>query len=135
MYSSRGSSSLTTRSANVKEFFVLNDASEGKFLKLIRKRVFKHASLKHNRVELMFEDLHVSIMFPQPELRGRVSVIHKDQRFAVNPILIIGGGHFILDLLGGHDESYNEVSIDVYNCKHPIWVDARSECKCFLDMN
>lgn len=133
MSTSRASSSLTTRS--VKEFFVLNDDSEGRFLKLIRKHVLKHASLKHNRVELVFEDLHVNINFPQPELRGRVSVIRKNQRFAVDPILIIGGGRFILDLLGGHDESYNEVSIDVYNCKHPIWVDARSECKCFLDMN
>mgnify|MGYP000910673650 CR=1 FL=1 len=126
MSTSRASSSLTTRSADIKEFFVLNDASEGRFLKLIRKRTLKYASLKYNRVVLMFEDLNVNIIFPQPELRGRVSVIRKDQRFAVDPILIIGGGRFLLDLLGGHDGSYNEVSIDVYNCKHPIRVEARS---------
>lgn len=126
MCSSKASSSLTTRSANVKEFFVLNDASEGKFLKLIRKRVLKYASLKHNRVVLMFEDMNVNIIFPQPELRGRVSVIRENEEFAVDPILIIGGGRFLLDLLGGHDVSYNEVSIDVYNCKHPIRVEARS---------
>lgn len=126
MFTSRASSSLTTRS--VKEFFVLNDDSEGRFLKLIRNRILKYASIKHNRVELMFEGLHVDIIFSKrkKEIRGRVSVIRENESFAVDPILIIGGGRFMLDLLGEHDESYNEVSIDVYDCQEKIYVDARS---------
>lgn len=125
MCSSKGSSSLTTRS--VKEFFVLNDDSYGRFLKLIRKRILKYASIKHNRVELMFEGLHVDIIFSKKnEIRGRVSAIRKNESFAVDPILIMGGRRFMLDLLGGHDESYNEVSIDVYDCQEKIYVDARS---------